>query len=438
MKPFIVLDTRKKRKDGRFHVKIKASIAVRINGKYKDKPRRAKTGVYLTEDEFTVMMGNRMGKVMEEKKDKVTAKLRKAEDICSIPGLTPEQYIRLMDGAGNFENVIGMFDYYIGVCLKEDSETGEARDGNAKALTNAKNFFLRFKGSEHISYAEITKDWLELCKQWAFTEKKNDKGKVIKQAIASSSFYMYCRGLRVILNLAHSPFNKITKESIPFGKKKEGKFPIPAASKKKRKVKLDLPLEKLLSERDKILSHASKRPAVNKFLNYWKTHYFANGANLADVLRWKLKDYNKERKEIVFERRKTALTEEDNEPITVFTEGPLEQLIQIEGNKSVNPDEYIFPVLNNSMNSAQRKQAVQDFTDSMNKRLKTARKEMGLEIKLSSGSGRYLASTILDRSGIPKSVIKDLLGHNSESMQGHYVSPYLVDLRKSVLKILAG
>lgn len=171
MKPFILLDTRKQVTTGpdagRCHIKIKASIPVYVNGKRKSKPRRAKTWVYATQEEFDTMMGNRMGKILQEKRDKVDAKLRKAEDICKIPNITPDQYKRLMDGAGNFESITGMFEWYIGECLKEDPVTGEARDGNAIALTNAMRFFCRYKKSNYISYAEITKEWLEDCKAWA-------------------------------------------------------------------------------------------------------------------------------------------------------------------------------------------------------------------------------------------------------------------------------
>lgn len=440
-RPKIILDTRKVTTTGpdagRYHIKIKARFPVIVNGEKTWVPRGAKTFVYATEAEFKAMPDSRT-KAWQEKWDKVKRYHRKAEKICEdIAGLGPDQYITLMEGAGNFESVTGMFDWYIGECLKEN-EAGEARDGNAIALSDAKSFFVRYKGSDHISYAEITKGWLDDCKVWALTEKKNEKGEVVKRAISIASFYMYCRALRTVMNLAHDPFNKITKDSIPFGKGK-GKFKLPSSSKKKRKIKLEISTEKLHSERDKILSYVSKFPSMNRYLNYWKISYFGNGANMADILRWLIGWYDLDNQIIEFERKKTENTEEDNEPIQILVGDELRELIAKERNKeSIAPDDYIFPVLKKGMSSAQRKKAVKDFIILMNRSLKRAAKDMGLEIKLSSGSARYLMSTILDRAGISKSTIKDLLGHGSEAMQSHYASPYLEDLRKSINKLLVG
>jgi integrase len=438
MRPYIILDERTMTTTGedagRYHIKIKVKIPVYKGDKKVWIPRAAKTGIYATPAEFGAMPTSR-SKAWQDKQDFVDEKLKKARTICKINGLTPDAYITLMDGKGNFESVTGLFDWYISECLKPDPHTGEARDGNAIALGNAKNFFVRYKGSNHISYAEINKQWLEDCRAWALSEKKDEKGNVIKTPIALASFYMYCRSLRTIMNLARDPFGKITIESIPFGKGK-GKFKIPSSSKKKRKIKLELSTEKLTEQKNKILSYVSKHPAQNRYLNYWKASFFGNGANMADVLRWKIKDYNKESRIIGFERKKTINTEEENEIIDILVGDELQDIINIEGNKTLDPDEYIFPILRKGMTSAERHATVKEFIILMNRSLKRVAKDLALEISLSSGSARYLMSTILDRAGMPKSVIKDLLGHDSEDTQSHYVSPYMVELRQNVLKLL--
>lgn len=438
MQPKIILDPRKQTttgpNKGRYHCKIKVSIPVYTEGEKKWVPKRAKTNVFATKKEFKTIMGDRPGS-MQELRDTLDECYKKAKTICKIPGLTPDQYIRLMEGKGNFESVTGMFDYYIGVCEKEDEETGEARDGNAIALKNAKSFFCRYKGSNHIAYAEITKEWLESCKKWAFNEIKDEDGTVIKKQVTPATFFMYCRGLRIVMNLAVDPFKKITKDEVPFGEGKS-KFKIPS-SKKKRKIKLDIPTDQLITEKDKILSFVSPHPAMNRYLNYWKTSYFGNGANMADVLRWKMKNVDMSKKEIVFERKKTQNTEEDEDPIYILIGPELQGIINLEGNKSLDPEEYVFPVLKKGMNSAQRKAATLEFIMKMNRSLKRAAKLMNLQIKLSSGSARYLSSTLLDRMGIPKSTIKEILGHNSEGMQDHYVSPYVLELRKTINSILS-
>lgn len=442
MNPKIVLDKRKMIttgvNTGRYHCKIKVSVPINVDGVTQWKPRRAKTWVYVTAKEFKQMMSDRPG-ALQDKRDTLDELKQKAKTVVKIKGLTPDQYIRLMEGKGNFESVTGMFDFYINECQKEDPATGEARDGNASALLSAKRFFIRFKGSEHITFAEITKTWLDDCKAWALSEIKDKEGNVIKRRVGAVTFFIYCRALRTVMNLAVDPFGKISKDEVPFGKGRT-KFKIPT-SKKKRKVKLDLPLEELIAEKNKILNFTTDDPhcyAMMKHLNYWKASYFGNGANMADILRWRIGWFNREKMVIKFERKKTELTEEEPDEIIVFVTPELLEVINKEGNKSLDPEEYIFPVLKKNMTSAERRMATRTHISIMNRSLKVAAKLMGLQIKLSSGSARYLVSTLLDRSGIPRSFTKEIFGHSTESMQDHYSSPYFQDLIKSVNKILAG
>jgi integrase len=450
-RPEIILDKKKMTTTGpdtgRYHIKIRAYFPVLVDGEKVWKPRFAKTDVFATEDEFEVMPGSR-AKVVQAKYDVVKAKLRKAEGICKdVKRLTGDQFIMLMDGAGNYESITGMFDFYISECLKEN-EAGEARDGNAIVLKNARDFFIRYKGSDQISYAEITREWLEGCRRWAFSEIKDAKDNVIKKPVSPSTFSMYCRALQTIMNMAQYRFNKISKDSIPFGK---GKFKI-SAGKKKRKIKLELPTDKLIAEKNKILSFVAPLrevkddegnmvkkpvfPSLDMYLNYWKASYFGNGANMADVLRWKIGEYNKEASIILFERKKTANTEEENEAIMVLVGDELKEIIAIEGNKSLDPEEYIFPVLKRGMSSAERKQAVLDFIRLMNRSLARAAKEMSLQVKLSAGSARYLSSTILDRLKVSKEDIAKRLGHADIYMQNHYVSQDEIETQTRMLKLL--
>jgi integrase len=177
-------------------------------------------------------------------------------------------------------------------------------------------------------------------------------------------------------------------------------------------------------------------PSLDMYLNYWKASYFGNGANMADVLRWKIGEYNKEASIILFERKKTANTEEENEAIMVLVGDELKEIIAIEGNKSLDPEEYIFPVLKRGMSSAERKQAVLDFIRLMNRSLARAAKEMSLQVKLSAGSARYLSSTILDRLKVSKEDIAKRLGHADIYMQNHYVSQDEIETQTRMLKLL--
>jgi integrase/recombinase XerD len=419
MNPIIILDTRtaiiKGPDKGRYHIKIKLSFPVIKNGEKKWIPKRAKTKVYATEKEFASIMGSPRSTELKLKRDILDNLYQKAKDIASIQGLTPKQYINLMESSGNFDNVIGLFKWKIDQMMKLE------RIGNASAIETAMNSFIRFKKSDFISFSEITVDWLNEYKRWMVQEEKN----------SVTTVYIYCRSLRHILKLAVDPFRKITEDSIPFGK---GKFKIPASKKGNRKFKFNYSKDEIIQEKNKILAYKATNPKVNKALNYWKASFFGNGCNMADLLRWKRKDIHDN--VIIFLRKKTENTEEQNEPITVYLSEPLLDIINIEGNKTLNPDDYIFPVLNDGMNAVEQRNAVKKFTKLTNEYLEVAAEDMGLKMKLTTGSARYLMSTILRRHGIELTAIRDILGHESTQTTEHYADGTDLDLLKLISKQL--
>lgn len=425
MSPIIVIDNRTAIKQGpdkgRYHIKIKLTFKGLQDGKKVWIYKRAKTNVYATEKEFKSMMGSRPSAELKEKRDILDGFLSKAKELCKIEGLTPDQYIDLMEGSGKFDNIIDLFNWYIDKMKKED------RPGNASAMESAKNSFIKFRGSESISFSEITVDWLNDYKRWMLSE--DEKTQKVKQSI--TTVYIYSRALRVIFNTAVHPFRKISKDSIPFGK---GKFKIPASKKTNRKVQFTLELDDLIKEKNKILSYTSTDEKLMKAVDFWKISYFGNGCNMADVARWKFKDYNNDI--IKFRRKKTELTEEGNEEIPIYVSKELKKIIQKHCNKSVNPDEYIFPIISNNLSAKEQHTTVKQFTKTTNKYLERAAADMDLKIPLTTGTARYLMSTILRRKGVNLTAIRDLLGHGSVDTTEHYADGTDVGLMKTINSIL--
>lgn len=431
MRPKIILDTRRSIKTrankGRFQIKI----AVRIKEPGGWKTFRGETKVYATEEEFEKLMNSPKAKVLQEKRDAIDPWFDKAKELCKIPRITKNRFDTLYYSAGNFESITGLFDYQIGEMEKEDA-AGNARDGNAIAYRNAKSFFVRFKGGEYISYAEITEEWLNECKKWALTTEMNGE-KVIRKAIKPTSFYIYVRGLRAIMNLAEG-LGKIEKNDIPFGK---GRFKIPGSKPGGRKVKIRMSRVELQAEKQKVLNHVSEDARVNKALNYWRISFFCNGCNMADIAYLRFKDYQVEFDEIEFQRKKTQNTEEDNETILVYVGERLKELIRIEGNKVVgDPEAYLFPILKRGMTSKQRKTRIGQFVQTSNDYLRLAKKEMDFKGDLTTGTARYWLGTFLKRNGIDLSSIGSLYGHDSEKTTEHYADDHDIDFRKSVYNML--
>jgi integrase/recombinase XerD len=431
MLPIKILDTRTQIKEGpnkgRYAVKVKARIPVYVNGKKEWIPKNAKTGVYATEAEFKSIIGSPRAADLKAKRDLIDKVYRKAEDVCKIDGLTPEQYVRLVEGAGNFESITGLFDWKIAELEKE------GLDGNAIAVRNARSSFIAFKGGDYISYAEVTVDWLERYKKWMMAPLYDKDNVLIREARTSTTVYMYCRALRAIMNLAAEVFKKISKESIPFGKTK---FKLPSSKKGGRKVKLPLSKDQMILERNKILTYQDSDKKKLKAVNYWRISYFCNGCNPADIAYLKVKNFDAKRMLIIFERKKTENTEEDNDPIYVYVGEEFEQIINQERNRTMDPEAYLFPILSPGMASMERKKTILQFIRVTNKWLKRAAKDMKLEVPFTSGTARYFTSTILKRHGVEMSTIKNMLGHASEETTEHYADGFDIDAMKKVYQML--
>jgi integrase/recombinase XerD len=408
-------------------VKIRVTITEYVNGKKVFKVFRGTTNVHVSKSEFKSLMVSPKAKHLQEKRIVVDACLAKAASICKNRHITLEAFGREYYGAGNFESITGMFEWYLEK-MDEDERTG-----NMAALTSAMRSLLSYKrhllkldkDSEvevSIGFAEITVEWMNGYKRW-----------MLENGKALSTVYIYARALRTIMHLAVSK-GKISKESIPFGK---DKFKIPASKAKNRKVKLSLPKDELIREKNKILDYVSDDHKVYRALNYWKASFWANGCNMADLAYMTFRD--KDDRMINFQRKKTEYTEEDSEPIVVWLSDELREIIRIEGNKSVgDPDQYIFPILSKGMDHKKRLATIKQFTKVTNKWLKKAAKGMDLKIPLTSGTARYLTATLLRRHGIDLDSIRKRLGHSSTDTTEHYADDNDVDLMKSINKILAG
>lgn len=382
----------------KYPIKIKVNFKVREGKKNRYVVRRYPTGVFCKETEFNKRKHDSvvilaLGRAVElyEKKISIT------------------EFERFYTGSGGLEDIKTIFEY----TLKK--LTAEERDGTSSNYRSAMNSFSRFKG-EYISFESITPDWLKEYERWMVKDKMKD-GRVVEKGHSISTVGIYCTALRTMFNSAIR-MKIISRDIFPFGM---GLYVIP---KGKRKIKKAFTKE----EKNLILAHRSDYGRVNRALDFWAFQFFGNGCNMADVAYMKFKHIDGEWWK--FERKKTENTERDKQSIDVFINERMREVIQKYGNKSLDPESYVFPILRPDMSSQLRKYTIGGFTENTNEHLATAQSEINAEreraglpilsVKLTTGTARYTAATLLKRHGIDLSTIAKALGHGSEATTGKY------------------
>jgi len=395
------LDKRRKSTTGenkdKYPIKIKVNFKVREGKSNRYVVRRYPTGVFCKPGEFN-----------RKKNDSaVILKLSKAMQLYE-KNLSITQFERIFTGSGGLEDIKSIFESTIAKLREEE------RDGTADSYQQAYNSFVKFRG-EFISFDSITVNWLKEYERWMLRDHKDSEGKIIQESHSINTVGIYCRALRTIFRIAIR-LKIVSGDSLPFG---IGLYVIPTG---KRKTKKAFTRE----EKNIILAHRSDKADVNYALDFWAYQFFANGCNMADVAYLQYKDIDGD--DLTFDRKKTENTERNKQSITVYIAPKMREVIAKHGNKTLDPDAYVFPILRPDMTSRQRKCTIKDFIKFINEGLSEAQKEINknrnrkaqLTVKLTTGTARYTAATLLKRHGIDLSVIAKALGHGSEATTENY------------------
>ncbi len=394
----IILDTRKKSTTGvnknKYPIKIKVNFKVREGKENKYLVRRyhiQPEEVFCKEEEFS----------KKKKLSSVILAHAKAVEL-HRKGVSVDEFERIYTGSGTLDEIKTVFEAVISK-LREDE-----RDGTALSYKNALSSFESFKGP-FISFGTITVEWLKDYERWMLKEHRDEEGKVISLPHSINTVGMYCRALRTIFNYAIDK-KIIPADIFPFGLRR---YVIPSGGRKTKKAFSR-------AEKHLILSHRSKCEDVNRALDIWAYQYFANGCNMADVAYQKIRHIDGDWWR--FDRKKTENTEREKKTVDVYINERMREVIARHGNKSLDPDAYVFPILRPGMTSAQRKSRIRDFIKETNELLAIAQGEIkpALSVKLTSGTARYTAATELKRQGIDLATIAKSLGHGSEATTEHY------------------
>jgi integrase/recombinase XerD len=283
----------------------------------------------------------------------------------------------------------------------------QGKIGSALNYLSSYSSLKKFRGN--VPFQKITDTFLVEYENWMV-----DQGKSLTYVSINLI------PLRCIFNEAAEELKIINKATCyPFGRRK---YQIPTTRNTKKAFDSD--------ELNAVYNYKTSDPEIKKALDYWWFLYFGNGMNLKDAALRKYEDI--EGDFLVFRRAKTSrLARTQTLPISVYISDDLKAIIERRGNKDKDPKNYIFPILCPGLNPLEKHDAIKGFIRFVNRNVKKACKEMGLNKQSTTKVTRHSFATQQKRNGASHAEIRDMLGHQLPQTTDFYMDSFELPVKKA-------
>lgn len=418
----VVLDARRAKKsqtkEKLFPIKLRATFALTTKGhkKWIQKyyhVRDSETGqpIYVSKLDFAAIKGGtiRTNALRKIKTEMIDAESRAEGILKSHSVVNMELFERLYEGSGGLQDVTGVFDLKIAELVRD------GRIGSRDMYRGVKNSIIKFSGG--VSFFEITTDWIRKYAEWLGSHEEVDRnGEKRTVNNSSTTVGIYLRHLRAIYNLAIDK-RLINRDLYPFGR---GGYAI-----------RNTPARKIaLSEADKNRLLSVMDPELRHAVDFWMFSYFCYGLNMTDILLLKVGDLQND--VIMIGREKKKFTDRSGKQLVIPIRKEIKDIILRWGNKTLNPNDYVFPVLTPGLSPSQIKDRTKDFIKSVNAGLKKVGEKLKLDVKLTTYTARHTFATMALRKGASKEFIQDALGHTSMMTTESYLAGFDVDAKRVI------
>ena len=353
--------------------------------------------IYLSEEDWEKVMGQRPKEKLKEIKFKLVEYEKLAEEIISEIekkgrafsfDLFESEFIAL----GEETSVFALFNSII-----RDLES-EERIGTAISYRNALNALKKFRNNKDLLFADLTVTFLK------------DFERYMRKKLSVTSIGIYMRSLRTIYNRAIDK-SIVGQNDYPFRQ-----YKIPSEGAMKRALTKQQVLNIYNYE---ALPHSSEWFAQN----YWLLSYLCQGMNFTDIAF--LKNENIYDGRINYIRRKTKRTAKSVKLLSIKITPPVAEIIHnLRNPTSIKPGDFVFPILDGSMDAIRQKAAINQFVKITNKWLKKIADKLEINFKLTSYVARHSYATVLKRSGVATNIISESLGHYSEKTTQVYLDGF--------------
>ncbi|MBN1185682.1 MAG: site-specific integrase [Bacteroidales bacterium] len=399
----IILDTRKKRKDETYTVKLRVT--------YNRMQKYYPLGVHLTPEEWEkTLQPNPRG---DNKDNKVFFNKIEHRAIEVIKELEPFSFQafekKFNQKAAPKKDVFYLLQEYSGELTKQERlTTAESYRSTLKSFKE----FIKDTRKTKLMLADITPEWLSKYEKW-----------MVENESSITTIGIYLRNLRTIINKAIEEGN-LSNEFYPFGKRK---YQIPSGKNIKKAL--------TLNDIKKIVEYKTATPAEDKAKDLWLFSYLCNGANVKDIVKLQYRNIN--HKNITFIRSKTErATKSNQKPIVVMLLPEIRAIMDKWGVTSKEPENYVFGIISETDSPQTVLAKIKQATKTINKYMKRIGESLGFDLVLTTYSARHSFATVLKRSGAPIEFISESLGHKDLRTTENYLDSFEDDVKESFQKKL--
>lgn len=407
---------------GKAHIKIWVTFIVRENGVKKWKQRPFQTGLFCTVDEFNKLIKakhpNKLPTTLETIRNKVDEFTKRAAGILNkYPD--PETFKDRFLSGQSVEEIDFEFKAKIEECRNAKPRPRiSSAEKYQTALTSLKEFF---QGTSEtpvpVTYSMCTPEKLQEYEDW-YTAQPIKKGSHIKKSLTSVGINMrhfkhiYKRAIkRGVVDEEHYPFGMPPLYVIPEGGDDTKKF-------------LDT------TEKNAFINwrHATSE-RYNELHDYALFSYYGNGMNMSDVARLTKDRVFKDH--ITINRQKTKGKKKKNKLTVIPLHPVMRDIITRRGNKSLIPDDYVFPILTHGWDEEKIFYRIRKTVDEVNEVLSIISKEHNFEIKPTSYTLRHTFSFhFMQQEGATTEDLQDALAHGSIKTTEAYKHGFSIDRKK--------
>lgn len=383
----ILLDTRRPKNKGLYPVKL------RVYSTQLQKSKLYATNYDLSKKDFaSIWETQKPRNEHKEIRNQLQAIELRANEVCKT--ISPFSFLQFekkyLRNTGDGSDIIYQYNQII-TKLKSNNSYSTASNYEL-SLKSLKAFILHTKNKEplRIAFLDITSDWLQKYESYMINDLKRSR----------TTVSMYLRALRTVFNTVITE-KEIDAEVYPFGK---NKYQPPTV----RSVK------KSLSQNDlrKLFDSKPKTVEQQKAKDFWFFSYACNGMNIKDIAL--LKNENIQEDKIIFYRAKTINTSKtDLKPVVVYLNDFSKSVVSRYGNKSINKDEYVFPIISDKQSEITNHNKIKNFTKFINQNLKKLAILEGITSEISTYWARHSFATNSIRNGASMEFVMEALSHNN-------------------------
>lgn len=403
------LDTRRKKANGKYPVKVKVYHRVTTERKYYP------TEFEFSEDEFNSIWNSSKPR-SEHKQIRLALQELEAKAYNTATALDPFNFEtfekRLFIGA---KDATDAFFHY--GCIIEDLKE-EGRLGNASnydlSMKSIKAFMQDATGREpkKLNFNEITVAWLNRYEKF-----------MLKQGKSYTTIGIYLRHLRAVFNKAIEE-KDIEQDIYPFGKRR---YQIPASKGVKKAFSKD---------ELRLLYHTEAlTPEQQKAKDFFFFSYSCNGMNVKDIALLRYSDIQGDT--LSFYRAKTMNTAKGNlRKVEVYLTDKAKAIIQQYGQKNTHSGQLVFDVINDRMTEDQKRRSIQAFTRFINQHLKKLAVHAGLTGDVSTYWARHSFATNAIRNGASMEFVGEALSHSNLKTTQAYFAGFSDDDKRKMAEVL--